>query len=70
MADWTVTVTVNVTVTVTLTLNLTLTLNKEKGKCFDSNFCLNHILKWKIMCEASVGVLVKNVALFSRTIFS
>ena len=58
MVDWTVTIT------------LTLTLIKKKGKFFESNLCLNRMLKLTMTCEASVGVPVKTVAVFSRTIFS
>ena len=57
VADWTV------------TLNLTPTLKDDKGKCVNSNVCLNFILEWKITREASVGVSVKNVTVFSLTIF-
>ena len=76
MADWTITITVTVTVTLTVTLSVTLpvtlilTLNKYKGKCFGMNLCLNRIFKWKITCEASVDVSVKNVAVLYQTIIS
>ena len=79
MADWTITITVTVAVTVTVTLTVTLsvtlpvtlilTLNKDKGKYFDTNLCLNRIFKWKITCEASVDVSVKNVTVLYQTIF-
>ena len=58
MADWTVTVT------------LTLTLNKEKEGFFDSDLCLNRILKWTMTCEVNVGVSVNTVKVFTWTIFS
>ena len=54
----------------TVTLTPTLTINNEKGKCFDSNVCLNSILKWTVTCEAIMGVAVKTVKLFSWTVFS
>ena len=58
MADW------NVTITMTLTLNI------KKGKCFESNLCLNRILKWTMTCEVNVGVSVNTVKVFTWTIFS
>ena len=57
-ADWTVTVTATVTAT----------LKKEKRKSFESIF-LNHILRWTMTCEASVGVSVKTVVFLSQTTF-
>ena len=66
MSYWTATL----TITLTLTLTLILTLKKEKGKCFELNLCLDHILKWTIMCESRVGVSVKTVTVLSRKIFS
>ena len=36
----------------TVTLTLTLTLKKEKRECYDSNVCLNRILKWTIFSGA------------------
>ena len=60
MADWTITVNIIVN----------LTLKKVKGKCFDSNLCLNCTLKKTMACEASVGVSVKKVTVLYRTIFS
>ena len=63
----TVTITVNITVTITITVRLT--LNNEKGKCLDSNLCLNRFLKWEMTCEASVGVSVKTVICFYSTTF-
>ena len=56
--------------TVTVTVTVTLTPNNEKRKVFDSNVCLNHILKWRMTCEASVGVSVNTVKVLSDTIFS
>ena len=62
MADW--------TITLNLTLTLILTLKKENGEYFYLDLCLNHILKWTMICEASLGVTVKNVTVLSWTIFS
>ena len=56
--------------TITLILILTITLNKGSGKSFDSNFCLNCILKWMKTCEVSMGVSLKTVIFLSQTIFS
>ena len=44
-----------------IALTRTLTLENEKGDFFYLNLCLNHILKWMMMCEASVGVSVQTV---------
>ena len=56
--------------TVTVTLILTITLNKERGKLFDLNLRLNHIFKYTMTCETSVGVSVKIAIVLSGMIFS
>ena len=49
------------------TVTITLTVERE---CYDSNMCLNRILKWTVTCDASVGVVGNTVTFFSQMIFS